>query len=248
MEHLYLPPSLRYFVPLRLEKGSPGAHACLEYDLVEATRPELLVDLGAGDALSFSVFCQSMKEHDIDGLAYAVDVWESDAEREAQAASTWTTINNFLHSHFRGNAYLLKQSPEQALFHFADGSIDLLRIDLGRAAQPLSALLDAWSGKLKPGGILLCAGMDEDAPTLEAWAARMPRSVMFASGTGLGVAIPEPRQSKHDLLSWICTEDSAERRRLVAFYEHAARHHGLRLEILDRGDVLYRKKSPGTSR
>jgi hypothetical protein len=76
-EHLYLPPSLRYFVPLGADIGSLGPHACFEYDIVEATRPEMVVDLGSGSALSFVVFCQSMKDHDIDGLAYGVDVWRA---------------------------------------------------------------------------------------------------------------------------------------------------------------------------
>ena len=55
-ERLYLPPSLRYFIPLVADIRNPGAHACFEYDVVEARRPEMAVDLGAGDALSFAVF------------------------------------------------------------------------------------------------------------------------------------------------------------------------------------------------
>jgi len=45
---------------------------------------------------------------------------------------------------------MLKLTPEQALAHFADRSVDLLRIDVERTEHSLAELLDAWAPKLKP--------------------------------------------------------------------------------------------------
>lgn len=242
-EHPYLPPSLRYFVPLGTDIGSPGEYACFEYDIVEAQRPEMIVDLGSGNASSFAVFCQSIKDHDIDGLAYGIDIWESDRTRDAEGATTLTAINNFVHTHFRGHAYLLKLTPEQALAHFADETVDLLRIDLGRTERPFPAVLDAWAPKLKPGAVLLLAGVAGRSRVLEAIAHRSP--VVFPDGGGLAAMVhtgPESGGRRSALLQAIADSDGAGKRGLVAFYEHAALHHALRHEILGNADVLYRKR------
>jgi hypothetical protein len=201
----------------------------------------MVVDLGSGNALSFAVFCQSLRDHDIDGLAYAVDVWESDETRSAAGATTLTVINNFLHTHFRGHAYLLKLTPEPALTHFAEGSIDLLRIDLGRIERPVPALLDDWTPKLKPGAVLLIAGVTGSPSALEALSGRSP--VIFPNGGGLAAIVHSSETgATHALLKAISGDDDAAKRGLVAFYEHAALHHALRHEILDNAGALYRKR------
>jgi hypothetical protein len=244
-EHLYLPPSLRYFVPLGAEARDLGPHACFEYDIVEATRPEMVVDLGSGNALSFAVFCQSMKDHLVDGLACAVDVWESDEIRESEGSIPLTTINNFLHTHFRGQAYLLKLSLEQALAHFADRSVDLLRIDLERADRPLAALLDAWTPKLKAGAVMLIAGINVRANALHDIETRSP--LIFPGASGLAVTIHELAAANaqlHPLMELISQGPDADKQGLVRFYEHAALHHTLRSEIAESAYILYRKR-PG---
>ena len=58
-------------------------HLPFAYDLVAAIRPELIVELGVYNGLSFFTFCQSMVEHDIDGVAYGVDCWEGDDHTDA---------------------------------------------------------------------------------------------------------------------------------------------------------------------
>lgn len=237
MEHLYLPPSLRYFTPLRTVNGGPGAHACLEYDLVEALAPELVVDVGCGDAVSFSNLCQSMKDHDVDGLAYAVDCSKDD-EEDAGFAS----INHFLHTHFRF-AYLLKQTPEEALAHFSSDSVDLLRIDARRAGRPLEPLLDAWLAKIRPGGFLLCDGITENPSDLAAFRARAPAGIVFATGLGVdrrgGTFIEE---ATHELVRWLSSGDRTAELGLGAYYAHAARHQTLKLEIERKGEHLQRKR------
>lgn len=244
MEHLYLPPSLRYFTPLRVLHGSPGEHACFEYDLVEALRPELVVDVGAGNALPFAVFCQSMQDHDVDGLAYAIDVWENDDTREARGDASFTSLNNFFHAHHRF-AYLLRRDPEGALAHFADGSIDLLRFDLARISYPPRELFDAWIPKVAPGGALVCAGIVEGSTGREHWRARLPSSFVFEA-QALGVAVFDSsggEEPDHDLLRSLRAPDEPGHRALAAFYEHARRHHALMIEVGEHGTELVRKRT-----
>jgi len=241
MEHPYLPPSLRYFVPPRIMNGTLGVHACFEYDLIEATKPGLVVDLGAGNAQSFATFCQSMKDHDIDGLAYAIDSWECDEQREADEQPTLSSINNFIHAHFRFG-YLLPLTPDQALAHFADGSIDLLRIDVHRVERPLDELLEAWVPKLEPGGFLLSEGLMDHPRALAAFRGHAKTGFVFP--TGLGVyrrGSPHGEPPAHELLGMLSEGDEETRQGLVRYYRHAAFHHALRITVDQHADVLNRK-------
>ena len=244
MERLYLPPSLRYFVPLRTLNGSPGMHASLEYDLVEAARPKLVVDVGSNDALSFSVLCQSMRDHDVDGLAYAVDTWESDEAREAAGHTSATELNNFFHAEFRF-AYMLKQSLEDALSHFSNGSIGLLRVDAARLDRPFDAVLDAWLPKLEPAGLMLCAGLFEHPGALDAFRARAPNAPVFDRG-GLGILAGDSLTSgapSHELLAWLSDGDERARAGLYSFYAHAWLHRTLAADIAEHGESLNRKRT-----
>ncbi len=244
MEHLYLPPSLRYFTPLRVLDGSPGDHASFDYDLVEALRPKLVVDIGAGNALSFAVFCQSMQDHDVDGLAYAIDVWESDGDREARGDATLASINNFLHAHYRF-AYLLRHDSKSALAHFSDASIDLLRFDLARLSEPPRELFDAWLPKIAPGGALVCAGIAGGTTARTEWRLRQQSGFVFEA-RGLGVTVfdsSDGREPNHELLRALRTTNESERHALASFYEHARRHHALKTEVGEHGTELARKRA-----
>ena len=105
MEHLYLPPSLRYLEPMRVVPSEPMAHTSFVYDLVEALRPELVVDVGAGAGVVFSIVCQSMRDHDIDGTAYAIDPWTDDEGKAEDDPTRWEVLNDFLRAYFRGVSY-----------------------------------------------------------------------------------------------------------------------------------------------
>jgi hypothetical protein len=244
---LYVPPSLRHFEPLR---PSGDASRLLAYDLVEALRPRLVVDVGAGAAGAFGAFCQSLRDHDVDGLAYAVDRWEDDGEKPAEDETRLLAINQFLHTYFRGVAYLMQMPEEEALAHFAEGSIDLLRLDARRTRSSLAPLLAEWRPRVARGGVVLCAGVEDAsrpdiAKDFAAFAAEHGGFVVPGSAS-LGVhragegsraeAVPE-------LLRLLESRDPEEQGGLGRFYDHAARHHALRAEVLGKKADLFRKKA-----
>jgi len=76
--NIYFPPSLRGYKPKRMVFSTWVDHLPFAHDIVEALRPRLLVELGTYNGLSFFGFCQSVQEHDIECLCYAVDTWEGD--------------------------------------------------------------------------------------------------------------------------------------------------------------------------
>jgi hypothetical protein len=250
MDELYLPPSLRYFQPLRSRRGPAAAHVAFEYDLVAALRPRMVVDVGAGAAVSFGAFCQSMRDHDVDGLGYAIDAFADDAGKSEEDDTSSAAINNFLHAHFRGISYLLKVRPEAALQHFAEGSVDLLRIDAVRVGEPLAALLQAWGPKIARGGVLLCGGaLDPSRPDVHAdlLAHAGAGALVLGGGTGLGVHRVRGHASpdEPELLRLVGSSAEGDHEALARYYAHAARHHALREEIRDQGAGLFRKKAGG---
>ena len=77
--NIYFPPSLQRFEPKRMVFSTWVDHLPFAYDLVEAIRPKMTVELGVYNGLSFFTFCQSLIENDIEGEAtchYLIDLLE----------------------------------------------------------------------------------------------------------------------------------------------------------------------------
>lgn len=246
MELLYVPPSLRHFEPRWLAHEDVPGDALLGYDLVEALRPRMCVDLGAGRAAGFFAMCESAREHDVDCILYAIDSWADDEANESGGAVTSASINNFLHTHFRGIAYLLRMGAEDALQHFPEGSIDLLRVDAGRVGRPMSELLAAWLPRLSAEGVLVATGVATGEGAESFRSAANGRGMLVPSGSGAGVvrsgaAAPGPTGSA--LLDVLSSGTDADRTALGEFYVHVTTHHALRREVCDFGGNLFRKKA-----
>ncbi len=248
MEELYFPPSLRHFEPVRVLPHAALDHMCFEYDLVEALRPRLVVDLGAGDASSFFVFCQAMRDHDIDGVCFAVDEWSGDDLKADDDETSTLAINHHARSYYRGIAYLCQLSPAQALAHFADAAVELLRIDAARSSLPLDELISAWLPRVAPAGALICPGVGApDSELGQAWerATRGRDTFTFRRGSGLGVLRPDPAPGarKSQLLAVLGSSDAQDHRDLESYYAHAAEHHALRRAMRPIRFNLGRKKA-----
>lgn len=224
MSGVYMPPSLRHFAPRRLIPGPISQLVALEYDLVEAVRPSLVVDAGAGEAVSFYTYCQCMHEHDIDGAAYAIDDWTSDPGHPEAA---FEAIAAHGRKYYPGIHYIMRTPPEPAHFHFGVATIDLLRLDGARFTD--SSALTEWLARVKPGGLVLCAGAARD-PTRAVWerVAALGRSCVFAGGASIGVCLVDggDRDEMPDLLRLALVEGQLPA--LESFYAHAREHFQLR--------------------
>jgi hypothetical protein len=249
MDRLYLPPSLRYLEPMRATGDDSLDHASFLYDLVEALRPRLIVDVGTGAGVSLSIACESMRDHDVGGLAYGIDTWEDDESKSDDDPTRWAALNNFLHTYFRGVSYLMKMRGSEALPHFAEKSVDVLRLNAPRSGAPLASLIGAWQPRLAPGGVLLCPGVnDPEEPHLARdWkrATEDRDTFVFPHKKGLGVLRNPPEQGgppASDLLDLLTSEEPDDREGLARFYEHADRYHSTRLEVHGKRGELHRKK------
>lgn len=228
---IYLPSSIKRFEPKHLTFSTWADHIQFGYDIVEAVRPELLVELGTQAGMSYFTFCQSMKENDIEGLCYAVDTWEGEEHTGKYDDSTWELVSTHNRENYPGFSYLMRMFFEDARGHFADESIDLLHIDGLHTYDAVKADFDTWYEKVKPGGIILFHDIKARIKDFGVWRFwdeiedQYP-TFYFKHGFGLGVLRkPGGEPNDSELMRLLFESTPGEQAQLRRFYEHAAYFH-----------------------
>lgn len=229
---LYVPPSIRHFEPKRLDFSTWVDHMAFAYDLVAATRPQLLVELGTYSGLSYFTFCQSIKEHDIDSVAYAIDTWKGEEHTGAYGEEIYESVMQHNRENYPGFSYLMRMLFGEAAGHFADESIDLLHIDGLHTYEAVNEDFETWLPKVKPGGIVIFHDIQSRMADFGVWrfwddlcATKEYETFSFKQGYGLGVlrksGRADERESQLEELMFHGSEQDHED--LRAFYAHAAR-------------------------
>jgi hypothetical protein len=244
MSLVYMPPSIRRFMPLHMVFSGWVDHLPFGYDLVAAIRPKLVVELGTHKGLSYFTFCQAMKENDIDGLCYAIDTFQGDDHTDKYDESVFKEVNTHNREHYFGFSYLLRMLFNDALPNFGDETIDLVHIDGLHTYEAVSEDFRNWFPKLRPGGIALLHDVLARSPDFGAWQfwdelKLQHESFTFNHGFGLGI-VRKPggdRSQDADLLKLMFHDQTEEScAALRAFYVHAAKHaeNNRRLRRVDR--------------
>ncbi|RLQ21161.1 class I SAM-dependent methyltransferase [Seongchinamella sediminis] len=190
---LYFPPSLRVDFEPRLGGQSTWQdHAAFGYDLVAATAPRLLVELGSQRGFSFAVFCQSAREHSLDCTCYAVDTWAGDEHTGSYGEEIYDRLASHIREFYRHYAYLLRMTFDEAVAQFSDGSIDLLHIDGLHTYEAVAHDFHTWYPKVATGGIILFHDIAERQGDFGVWKLweelqQQYPCFTFTHGHGLGV-------------------------------------------------------------
>jgi predicted O-methyltransferase YrrM len=225
---LYFPPSLQRYDPIRMVFSTWVDHMPFGYDIVEAIRPSLVVELGTYNGLSFFTFCQSMKENNIDGLCYAVDTWEGDEHTGGYDNSIMEDVRSHAREHYRGTTYLLQMYFNEALPQFEDNSIELLHIDGLHTYEAVKEDFENWYPKVAPGGIVLFHDVQAKLKEYGAWKfweelTQEHDSFTFNHGFGLGVLRkPNGEEPQQPLLKLLFRSDATEQQSLRQLYVHAS--------------------------
>ena len=230
---VYVPPSLRRFTPKFSVFSTWTDHMPFGYDVVTAVQPRMTVELGTQGGLSFFTFCQSLKENEIDGVAYAVDTWEGEEHTGKYDESVYESVRKHAHEEYAGFAYLMRMLFNDALSHFEKETIDLLHIDGLHTYDAVKEDFTTWYPKVKPGGVILFHDVYARIMDFGAWkfwqeiATQYP-SFEFRHGFGLGV-LRKPGGTKptNDLLRLLFEGSPEDHANLRALYVHAAKHFEL---------------------
>ncbi len=227
---LYVPPSIRHFLPARMVFSTWVDHMAFGYDLVAELRPRTIVELGTHNGLSFFVFCQSIREHDIDALAYAVDTWEGEEHAGAYGEDVFNDVGNHARETYPGFSYLMRMLFDDAAGHFADESVDLLHIDGLHTYDAVSHDFALWYPKVKPGGIILFHDIASRMMDFGVWRfwdeikTQYP-TFSFDQGYGLGVLRKPGGGPLTGPLQQVMFDGSeGDHAELRAFYRFAARY------------------------
>lgn len=225
---IYFPPSLQRFEPQRMVFSTWMDHLPFAYDLVAALRPKLVVELGVYNGLSFFAFCQAMVEHDIDGVAYAIDCWEGDEHTDSYDDSIYNDVRDYARDNYRGITYLLRMFFNEALQHFEDNTVDLLHIDGLHTYEAVKEDFTNWYPKVKPGGIILFHDVMARIKDFGVWKFfdeienEYDDIFKFNHGFGLGVLRKPGGEPQDDqIFDLLFSRDEEVEKRLRQFYVHA---------------------------
>jgi hypothetical protein len=227
---IYLPPSLTRFEPRRVVFSTWIDHMPFGYDLVEALRPRVIVELGAYNGLSFFTFCQSVQEHNIESMCYAVDTWEGDVHTGGYDNSVINDVRSHAREHYRGFTYLLQMYFNQALQHFDDNSIELLHIDGLHTYEAVKEDFENWYPKIAPGGVIIFHDIEariKDYGVWRLWNELQAEHTTFTFRHGFGLGVlrkPGGTESEHPLPNLLFNSDPQDQQRLRQLYVHASEY------------------------
>ena len=122
--------------------------------LTEQLKPKTIVELGSHAGYSYFCFCQAVKRLHLEAKCFAIDTWQGDEHAGFYSDEIFKSVSqrNTLYNHF---STLIRARFDQALEHFADGSIDLLHIDGRPYYDDVKEDFESWVPKLSPNAIVM---------------------------------------------------------------------------------------------
>jgi len=146
------------FLPRRYKPRNVGewtGHLTFASELIAALQPSLIVELGTHWGEAYFTFCQTVQEHGLGSLCYAVDHWLGDEHAGLYGEEVYEEVSAYNARFYRQFSYLLRRSFDEALAQFADDSIGLLHIDGLHTYEAVRHDFRQWLPKVCPGGIVL---------------------------------------------------------------------------------------------
>lgn len=167
-------------------------HIPFAFWIVAATRPRVFVELGTHTGNSYAAFAQAIEHLGLPTAAYSVDTWKGDPQAGFYGEAVFDDWRAHHDRRFSAFSRLLRGTFDDALAHFADGSIDLLHLDGLHTLEAVRHDVETWLPKLSDRGVLLMHDTNVRERDFGAWKVweelreRFP-GFEFLHGHGLGV-------------------------------------------------------------
>lgn len=177
-------------------------HIPFAFLLMEIMQPDVFVELGTFKGDSYCAFCQAVADLKTATRCHAVDLWEGDSHTGAYDSSVLSDLKAHHDPLYSPFSQLMRTTFDEAVEHFADGSIDLLHIDGLHTYDAVRHDYETWLPKLSDRAVVLFHDTEvreRDFGVYAFWeevAGKGP-AFRFTHSNGLGVlavgkAVPEP--------------------------------------------------------
>jgi hypothetical protein len=203
------------WIPTRIVGSAWRKHAPFAAWLIDAIRPDVLVELGTHNGFSFFTFCEAAQRADTGTTLYAVDTWRGDDHSGFYGEHIFEEVSQVRDALYP-NAQLLRGTFDEILPTFTAGQIDVLHIDGRHGYDDVKHDYTTWLPKVTDDGVVLfhdiavtTGGFEVHAFWEELTTNHPGKTFAFHHGYGLGILTPN--RTPEALLPFVnATEDVAQ--------------------------------------
>lgn len=178
-----------FWQPDYLQPSAWLEHLPALFWLVEAVKPSQCLTLGVHQGAAHFAVCQAVSRLRLDARCYGVQPREG---LEEAAAADFQAVRDYHARHYSGVSRLMDTTPQAALSQFAQGSLDLVVVNLPPETANIASLVDLALTRLSPRGVIVLPHIERREPGArlhEAFdrLAQQHPGFAFVHGDGMGV-------------------------------------------------------------
>jgi GT2 family glycosyltransferase/glycosyltransferase involved in cell wall biosynthesis/uncharacterized protein YbaR (Trm112 family) len=145
-----------FWVPERVGLSSAWwAHVPFAFWITAACKPQLLVELGTHNGISYAAFCEAVLQSRLGTRCHAVDTWVGDEHAGHYGDQVYNDLRAFHDKRYAAFSELIRSTFDNALTYFEDESIDLLHIDGFHTYEAVRHDFESWRPKLSNRAVVL---------------------------------------------------------------------------------------------